>query len=162
MAIQVWSFRLCYLPSCRWVPAVQRNMPLPSSGFKSTFILYIGQWVSSNRLHSPTILYEGIIQETALWYFRSLEDHTWIRKPQIRLTFLLLPRIHHFCPENSNKTHQIIPSKGPDLSALSTHGSKKNVPERIDHILLDQGPLCGGMIPSERVRGKCGSFLFCQ
>jgi hypothetical protein len=23
-------------------------------------------------------------------------------------------------------------------------------------------PLFGGKIPSERVRGKCGSFLFCQ
>lgn len=140
MTAQVWSFILCHLWSCRQIPAVQRNMPLPSSGFKSAFILYIGQRVSSNRLHSPTMLYGGTIQKTALWYFRGLEDHTWIRKPQRWWTFLLLHRIHHLYPENSSKTHQIIPSKGPGLHAWSTRGSKKNVPERIDHILLEQSP----------------------
>jgi len=55
--------------------------------------------------------------------------------------FLLLPRIHHLYPENSSKTHQIIPPKGSDLRTWSTFGSKKNVPERIDHIPLYQS-LC--------------------
>lgn len=53
---------------------------------------------------------------------------------------MFLPRIHHLYPENSSKTHQIIPSKGPGLPFWSTRGSKKKVTERIDQILLDQSP----------------------
>jgi hypothetical protein len=66
MTIQVWSFMLCHLWSCRWIPAIQSNMPLPSSGLKSTLMLYMRQRVSSNRSDSPKVLYEGTIQETAL------------------------------------------------------------------------------------------------
>lgn len=159
MTIQVWSFMLCHLWSCRQIPAVQRNMPLPSSGFKSTFILYIGQRLSSKLLHSPTILYEGIIQETALWYFGCLEDHTWIRKPQTRWLFLLLLRIHHLYPENSSKTHQIITPKSPGLRDWSTCGSKNNVPERIDHIPLYQSPCVVEWSQQKGLGESVGFFL---
>jgi len=75
--------------------------------------------------------------------------------------FLLLPRIHYLYSENSSKTHQIlIPPQGPGLPAWSTCGSKTNVPERIDHILLDQSPCVVEKFHLKALGESVGRFCF--
>jgi hypothetical protein len=144
-----------------WIPAVQRNMPLPSSGLKSTFILYMGQGFFEPFAFAYNTIWTHYSGDCALIFqkFRRPYMDTESTKTVDDLASFQnsSPLSRKYQQNSSNNT-----IKRPRPARLvKTWIKEERTGTYRSHSAWPE-PVCGGMISSERIRGKCGSFLFCQ